>query len=210
MGRCMQGLAGKRAGSPMKLIDITRTIQEAPIYPGSAPFSLTPLTVIDKTEEFNITMLQGDSHLGTHVDAPRHAYADGTTIDQTDLALYYGACRVATVPFGCLLTSTDLEPLLTDCSRLLLKSNGTSHLTLEAASALAQHHLRLLGTDGLSAAPMDCEGPIHRLLLRHGIALLENLQLEHVPDGDYILCAFPLKVAQGDGSPVRAVLLCEN
>lgn len=194
----------------MKLIDITRTIQEAPIYPGSAPFSLTPLTVIGDTEEFNITMLQGDSHLGTHVDAPRHACADGAAIDQTDLALYYGPCRVATVPAGRLLTAADLEPFLTDCSRLLLKSNGTSHISLEAASFLAQHHLRLLGTDSLSAAPMDCEGPIHRLLLGQGIALLENLQLDHVPDGDYILCAFPLKIAQGDGSPVRAVLLCAD
>lgn len=194
----------------MKLIDITRTLQEAPIYPGSAPFSLTPLTKIDDTEEFNISMLQGDSHLGTHVDAPRHAYADGTTIDQTDLALYYGPCRVATVPSGKLLTAADLEPLLTNCSRLLLKSNGTSHLTEEAAAALARHRLQVLGTDGLSLAPLDCEGPIHRLLLGQGIALLENLQLTHVPDGEYTLCAFPLKIAQGDGSPVRSVLLSED
>lgn len=54
----------------MKLIDITRTIQEAPLYPGSQPFSLSPLTTIDATEEFNITILHGDSHLGTHLDAP--------------------------------------------------------------------------------------------------------------------------------------------
>lgn len=53
----------------MKLIDITRTIQEAPLYPGSQPFSLSPLTTIDATEEFNITILHGDSPLGTHLDA---------------------------------------------------------------------------------------------------------------------------------------------
>ena len=77
----------------------------------------------------------------------------------------------------------------------------------EAACFLTQQKLCLLGTDGLSAAPPDNEGPIHRLLLQRGIALLENLQLAHVPDGSYILCAFPLKIADGDGSPVRAVLL---
>ncbi len=191
----------------MKFIDITRTIQEAPVYPGSEPFCMTPVTEIDDTEEFNITMLRGDSHLGTHMDAPRHALADGISIDQTDLSLYYGPCQVVTVPEHTMLTEADLQQLSSDCTRLLLKTGGSSYLTEEAACFLTQQKLCLLGTDGLSAAPPDNEGPIHRLLLQRGIALLENLQLAHVPDGSYILCAFPLKIADGDGSPVRAVLL---
>lgn len=139
----------------MKFIDITRTIQEAPVYPGSEPFCMTPVTEIDDTEEFNITMLRGDSHLGTHMDAPRHALADGISIDQTDLSLYYGPCQVVTVPEHTMLTEADLQQLSSDCTRLLLKTGGSSYLTEEAACFLTQQKLCLLGTDGLSAAPPD-------------------------------------------------------
>jgi len=194
----------------MNIIDITRTIQDAPIYPGSQPFSLTPLTTISATEAFNITLLQGDSHLGTHVDAPRHALSDGLSIEKTDLALYYGPCRVLTVPEHTMLTAQHLQAAVQDCPRLLLKTGGASYLTEDAACFLASQPLLLLGTDGLSAAPPYAESPIHRILLQRGIALLENLQLQHVPDGVYTLCAFPLKIAGGDGSPVRAVLLGEQ
>lgn len=193
----------------MKIIDITRTIQEAPVYPGSELFSLSALTTIDEKEEFNITILHGDSHLGTHVDAPRHALADGCSIEQTNLIHYYGACRVISVPEHTLLTADHLQPYLSDCSRLLLKSHGTSYLTASAANLLVQQNLLLLGTDSLSPAPSDQEGPIHRILLQQNIALLENLLLEHVSDGDYTLCAFPLKIKHGDGSPVRAILLSD-
>lgn len=194
----------------MKIIDITRTIQEAPIYPGSEPFSISALTTIGAKEQFNITILHGDSHLGTHIDAPRHALADGASIAHTDLSLYYGPCRVVSVPEKIILTVSHLQPYLRNCSRLLLKSNGTSYLSEETALFLTKQKLVLLGTDGLSPAPQNNEGPIHRILLRENIALLENLLLEHVPDGDYLLCAFPLKFENGDGSPVRAVLLADH
>ncbi len=194
----------------MKLIDITRTIQDAPIYPGSEPFSLTPLTVINDTEDFNITILHSDSHIGTHMDAPRHALANGITIDQTDLTLYYGPCRVLTVPEQTMLTADHLQQHLYNCTRLLLRTGGHSYLTEDAARILTESQLCLLGTDGLSAAPPDNESLIHRVLLNHNIALLENLDLSNAPDGDYTLCAFPLKIAEGDGSPVRAVLIEED
>lgn len=218
MGGRMQRLAGgahimshsSYHFQSMRIIDITRTIQNAPVYPGSVPFSLTPLTSISDTELFNISLLQADSHIGTHIDAPRHALANGRTIDQTDLSLYFGPCRVVTVPTHTLLNPEHLHPYLSSCTRLLLKTGGDTYLTEKAAQFLTQQNLYLLGTDGLSVAPPDNESTIHRQLLQYNIALLENLQLEQVPDGEYILCAFPLKIADGDGSPVRAVLLCEN
>jgi arylformamidase len=52
--------------------------------------------------------------------------------------------------------------------------------------------------------------PGHRALLHHSIAILEWLDLSQAPDGLYELAALPLKIAGGDGSPVRAVLRTEN
>ena len=43
-----------------------------------------------------------------------------------------------------------------------------------------------------------------------GILILEGLDLTGVPAGRYTLCAFPLNLPGGNGSPVRAVLLKEG
>ena len=49
----------------------------------------------------------------------------------------------------------------------------------------------------------------HRALLSYGIAVLENLDLSHAPDGRYRLFAAPLKIAGGEAAPCRALLLTE-
>ncbi len=66
----------------------------------------------------------------------------------------------------------------------------------------------LVGTDGASIDPEDAEDlPAHRALLSRGVALLEDLDLAVVPDGDYELVALPLRFRDLDASPVRAILI---
>jgi arylformamidase len=48
---------------------------------------------------------------------------------------------------------------------------------------------------------------VHRLLLRHDALIVEGLRLEEVPPGHYELICLPMKIADGDGAPVRAVLI---
>lgn len=43
-------------------------------------------------------------------------------------------------------------------------------------------------------------------MLEDEIALLEGIDLSAVPEGEYELYAFPLKLGGADGAPVRAVL----
>lgn len=191
----------------MPIIDITRTIQHAPVYPGSVEFSSTMLSSTADGAEFNISLLQADSHIGTHLDAPFHALDDGLTIEHINLSACYGSCLVLTVPENTLLQPHHFSAQIKNCSRILFRSKGSSFLSMKAAEYLAACSLQLLGTDGLSIAPPDNELAIHQLLLRQQILLLENLDLGHAQDGLYQLCAFPLKIARGDGSPVRAVLI---
>jgi arylformamidase len=66
----------------------------------------------------------------------------------------------------------------------------------------------LVGTDAASIDPEDAEDlPAHRTLLSRGIALLEDLDLDAVPEGDYQLVALPLRFKDLDASPVRAILI---
>ena len=65
----------------------------------------------------------------------------------------------------------------------------------------------LFGTDAPSVDHVQSkELPGHNALHQNHIAILEGLDLSDVPDGVYDFVALPLKIENGDGSPVRAVL----
>ena len=44
-------------------------------------------------------------------------------------------------------------------------------------------------------------------LARAGISVLENLNLSAIRDGDYDLCAFPIKLGGLEAAPCRAIIL---
>lgn len=73
---------------------------------------------------------------------------------------------------------------------------------------LAGQGARLLGTDAPSVDAFDSKQlPAHAACRRHGLLILENLNLAAVAPGPYRLIALPLPIAGGDASPVRAVLI---
>jgi len=89
----------------MKIIDISRTTQEAPIYPGASPIQVEQVYDMQNGAPFNASMITGGSHMGTHADASRHFLKDNTVgIDKMELSLYYVPCGVLTVLEKTLLT----------------------------------------------------------------------------------------------------------
>lgn len=194
----------------MKIIDITRGLQRAPIYPGSNPVSVERLFDMERGDAYNSSVVTAGSHMGTHADAYCHFLADSDVgIGEMELWRYYGACRVVETPRDALIEQSFIEPLLENCERLVLKTGGNSYFTEAAAGIVAARGIALVVTDALSVAPLDNEKAVHEILLRAGVAIVENAALEHVAPGDYTICAFPTKIDGCDGAPVRAVLLAE-
>jgi len=77
----------------------------------------------------------------------------------------------------------------------------------DAVAYLAEHGVRLFGTDCPSVDPLTSKDlPGHKAFARHGIYILEGLALEAVRPGEYELIALPLRLEGADASPVRAVL----
>ena len=75
---------------------------------------------------------------------------------------------------------------------------------------LGAQGVRLIGLDVPSVDQVDSTTiPIHRALDAANIIILENLDLRAAPAGVYELISLPLKIAGGDGSPIRAVLRAE-
>jgi len=194
----------------MKIIDISRTVQDAPIYPGASPVQVERGYDMQKGAPFNASMITTGSHMGTHADASCHFQKDNTVgIDQMELSLYYGACRVVTVPEKTPITRETLEGRIENCQRLVIHGGGYSYLTKDAAEYIVEKGIITIVTDAWSVAPLDNEAEIHQAVMAPGLAVVENVILDGVEDGDYTLCAFPIKIGGCDGAPVRAVLLAE-
>jgi arylformamidase len=72
---------------------------------------------------------------------------------------------------------------------------------------LHHHGVVLIGVDVPSVDHLDSKAlPNHHALGKHGITILEGLNLSEVPAGRYELLALPLKLVGADGAPVRAIL----
>jgi arylformamidase len=144
--------------------------------------------------------------------------AGGASIEACDLSAYLGLCqvvRVAAVP-GSAIEPAQIEDEIT-APRVLLATETAGDRTVFAddfaglSVALADWlHARgvvLVGVDTPSVDRFANEAlPVHRRLVRHGVAILEGLVLERVPAGTYELIALPLRLGGFDASPVRAVL----
>lgn len=204
----------------MKIYDITLPLSsKIPVYPGDPPVHIEPLMRLDMGEPFNVSSVTLTSHSGTHIDVPRHCFEDGLAVDLLPLELLMGKAVVVEVCGVQAIGSEQLKRLsVKGEERVLLKTDNSNtrtpglftaesaYLTEEGAVFLLEAGVRLVGIDSLSIEAYGGSGDVHRLLLRHDAVILEGLKLGEVAAGHYELICLPLKLADGDGAPVRAVL----
>ena len=88
---------------------------------------------------------------------------------------------------------------ISDVSFVFLEISGADYLKEKEVSGV--------GTDGLGIERSQSGHETHKILLGNGIPIIEGLRLKDVAEGEYILCALPLKLQGVDGSPTRAVLM---
>jgi arylformamidase len=204
-----------------KMIDVTVPLSaELPVWPGDPAFRLEFTRRMADGQDCNLSRMSLGSHAGTHVDAPFHFVAGGTTVDELPLEILIGKARVVSIPVRDAIGREHLETLdLRDDIRLLIKTRNSGslrqaafhedyvHLTPDAASYLAQAGLKLVGIDYLSVDPHPtADHPAHHVLLEAGVVVVEGLDLSQVEPGEYDMTCLPLRVAGADGAPARVVL----
>ncbi len=194
----------------MKLHDISRVHQEALLYPGSDLPKIDRVYDMSNGAPFNASIITTGSHIGTHADSTCHFVASSNvSIDQMPLDFYYGSCRVVSVPEDSLLTKENFDGKIDNVKRVVIHGGGKSYLNVSAVEYFIEKNICTIVTDAWSVAPLDNEVQIHQLILSSNRAIVENVILDGVDDGDYILSAFPIKYGGCDGAPVRAVLIKE-
>jgi len=198
-------------------VDISRPLAPGgPVWPGDAPTVLEPAVCRTGELETVTTALRCSLHAGTHLDAPRHFVPGGATVDRFPPALALGAAMVVDAT-GSAAIGPGVLPPLGDCRRVLFKTRSeppearfsTSFSFIEAATAawLRDAGVVLAGLDTPSVDPFDsADYPAHRILLGAGVYLLENLRLDQVSPGRYLLLLAPLPLLGAEASPVRPFL----
>ncbi len=190
----------------MIIHDISKDIRTSPAYQGDPETNIERIKSIENGDEYNLSYISMTAHAGTHIDAPKHFWEDGKSITELRLNTFFGKCTVITVKG--ILTGEHMERLLPYCKkRILFHGDGETFLSHSAAIVLANSRVVLVGTDADSIAPSFDEEKTHRELARAGISVLENLNLSAIKDGDYDLCAFPIKLGGLEAAPCRAIIL---
>ena len=193
----------------MKIYDISQEVLGCAVYPGGPAPKLERLKSMEDGEVYNLSAFYMSAHNGTHVDAPRHFFKDGDTVELLPLDTFVGLCSV--VEHQGEVGAADAELILKKAQglgaaeRILIK--GEAVVTAEAAEVFAREGLLLIGNESQSVGPEDAPMAVHKILLGAGTALLEGVRLSGVSEGVYLLSAAPLNIAGAEGSPCRAVLI---
>lgn len=200
--------------------DISPPLSTAtPTWPGDTPFQEERVWSYGPQCPVNVGRITLSPHTGAHVDAPLHYSPDGAPIGEVSLDTYMGPCRVLhCLDSGALVEPEQLAGRLGQVpERVLLRTyrqaplaTWDSDFTAVAKATvdlLAGLGVRLIGIDTPSLDPQTSKTmDAHNAIARHGMAILEGIVLDDVPEGDYELIALPLRFANLDASPVRAIL----
>jgi arylformamidase len=190
-------------------------------YPGDPTLRIDRVRNIGNGDVCNLSLLTMGSHTGTHVDAPYHFLADGPRLGEVALERMVGEALVADLRGRAAVDAAALADVDLHTGDILLCLTDNSarwqapefqrdftYLTEDAADHLVARGVRAVGMDYLSIERFgSSDFPVHHRLLGAGVFVIEGLDLSAVGPGRYTLVCLPLKFAELDGAPARAVLL---
>jgi arylformamidase len=206
-----------------RIFDISVPIANgAVVYPRNPEIRIEPHSEIGNGGSSNVSRITLGSHTGTHVDAPRHFFEAGSTVDRLPLDALIGPAQVFS--FGNDVMQVTAEHLrqqrLTNVERILLRTRNSgfvtdpefhpdfTYLAPDGAEYLASLGIKLVGVDYYSVEQFRSgHHRTHRILLERGIVIVEGLDLSQIEPGPYAFCCLPLRLEGGDGAPARAVLM---
>ena len=181
--------------------------------------------IFDRTKGDPVTMSQINinSHNGTHIDAPFHFMAEGTTIDMMPLDTAIGPARVIEIHDPVSIKLEEVEPYdIKEGERILFKTKNSSYAynttdfitdyvycTNEVAYYLKDKRIRLVGVDYVTIGSQKDQENIkivHETLLGNGIYIIEMLNLDGVTPGNYEMICLTLRMEKGDAGPCRAII----
>ena len=207
----------------MKIYDISVEIREdMAVYKDKT--EKKPKLKVTRTlkEGANESRLELDLHTGTHADAFFHMLAKRRTIEKISLEKFIGQCIVLDftkaknkITVNEILKNNnfkkikknDIVLLKTRKSPLKKFNYNFTYLEKTGAKYLANKNIKLIGVDNLGIERNQKSHDTHKVLFKKNIPIIEGLELSKIKEGRYFFVGLPLKIKDGDASPIRAVLV---
>lgn len=163
------------------------------------------------------TRVEMDMHTGTHIDAPLHFIYQGQTMDSIPIEKLVRKAKVVDLTHvNDAISPDDLdEEWIKEGDFVLFKTRNSYEDILEkefvyiqdqAAQRLVDIGVQGVGLDALGVERDQPEHGTHMVLLGAGVVIIEGLRLAHVPQGEYLMIAAPLKVVGLEAAPTRVLL----
>ncbi len=202
----------------MKYYDISQVNEKGMArYPTTADFKLTIDRDYDTGFDLALSHFEMSSHLGTHLDSPYHMIKGGKKIEDLPLDLFIGKCQVITLKDRDYICEEDLRKIDIQANRLIFKTDNYErirqgsvenvYIRPDAGEYLASLGVKLIGIDYFSVDKNgDKTRQAHKSTLGNGMVILEGIFPQDVPDGIYFLMCLPLRNANVEGCPCRALL----
>jgi arylformamidase len=213
----------------MKIIDLSHTLKNnMPVYPGDAPPVFTKVMTHEK-DDVQVTRMNITTHHGTHLDCPLHFIHKGLNTENSVLENFYARALIVdctSYGAGDEIPAAHFHPyreVLEKISWVIIYTGWYRHwgkeeytrsfpvLSAEATAFLIKYKIKGIGLDVISIDAVDsADFPNHQLTLGNGTYIIENLtNLHAVTEQIFTLSALPLKILDGDGSPIRAAAVVE-
>ena len=203
-------------------IDISVPLKNGMVtWPGDPEITIERISDIEKGDRINLSQIRLGSHTGTHIDAPLHFLRDEKGTDKIPLNVLAGIARVIRIKDPVSIKSDELiSHQIEYGERILFKTRNSEQnwtmkafledfvfISTDAAHFLAEQKIEIVGVDYLSVGGYKKNGTeVHRILLKAGVWIIEGLDLSQVEPGKYELICLPIRIADSDGAPARAIL----
>jgi len=203
-----------------RLHDISQRLRaELPVWPGDSAFECSVTAAVSEGSSVTLHKISLSTQSGTHAECSLHVRDDAPSLDELDLSAFVGECELRDVSAAVdrVTLSDVLDRLPSKVERVLLRTlrapdwnhwpSGFTAIDPALIEALAARGCQLIGTDAPSIDPETCKAlRSHHAAHRAGMAILEGLVLDGLPEGRYELIALPLPIEGLEATPIRAVL----
>lgn len=210
----------------MQIYDVSVALSATtPTYPGDPKIDISDWATLEAGDAANVSLLHMGAHSGTHVDAPAHFIAGGSTVQSLSLSTLVGKAEVIEVPPEVRVIDAGFvsQVCAANSQRVLFKTRNSdfwgwpgesfrvdyTFIDPAAAQLLVDSGTQLVGIDYLSIEAYQSKTfATHHVFLSNGVVVLEGLDLRGITPGTYELICLPLRIAggSGDGAPARAIL----
>lgn len=170
----------------MKIIDLTLPLYTGmPVFPGDPEVSIELVATIEK-DGWNMRRMQVNTHDATHVNVPIHMVEGGKNLDDYPLETFCGPAKIFN-------PDVPMEPEFGYIFR-------DQNIDMAIAEEIKKVKPRFVGI----ASEYEWDIGIEKDLLAAGIIQYERLANTAVLPESFLFYGMPLRIRDGDGSPVRA------